>query len=101
MADYHGDEKNYATDKVKDASDDYGVNHAGEPVGEEFGVDRKLQRQLKNRHIAMIRYVHREPTGRRAHSLLVSVVLSVPACSWVPEVPSGMVALSVCCSVTR
>ena len=56
MADYRGDEKNYATEKVKSASDDYdGVNHAGEPVGEEFGVDRKLQRQLKNRHIAMIR----------------------------------------------
>ncbi|KAF8601762.1 amino acid permease [Ceratobasidium sp. AG-I] len=54
MAEYRGDEKNYTTDKVKSASYDDGVNHAGEPVGEEFGVDRKLQRQLKNRHIAMI-----------------------------------------------
>jgi amino acid permease len=56
MADVHGTEKAPYNEKVvqKDGSD-YDVNHAGEPVGEEYTVDRKLHRQLKNRHIAMIR----------------------------------------------
>ncbi|CAE6378040.1 unnamed protein product [Rhizoctonia solani] len=42
----------YLNEKGKNGSD-YEVNHAVDPVGEEF-VERKLQRQLKNRHIAMI-----------------------------------------------
>ncbi|KAG9106465.1 hypothetical protein FRC07_008817 [Ceratobasidium sp. 392] len=51
MADIQANEKTYNEKVVKDGSD-YDVNHAG--VGEEYPVERKLQRQLKNRHIAMI-----------------------------------------------
>ncbi|CEL56780.1 Dicarboxylic amino acid permease OS=Saccharomyces cerevisiae (strain ATCC 204508 / S288c) GN=DIP5 PE=1 SV=1 [Rhizoctonia solani AG-1 IB] len=43
----------YANEKAKNGSD-YEVNHAVDPVGEDYVVERKLQRQLKNRHIAMI-----------------------------------------------
>ncbi|QRW12299.1 amino acid permease [Ceratobasidium sp. AG-Ba] len=55
MADVHGNEKAPYTEKVvsKDSGSDYNVNHVG-GQGEDYGVERKLQRQLKNRHIAMI-----------------------------------------------
>ena len=44
----------YSNEKGKNGSD-YEVNHAVDPVGEEYVEERKLKRQLKNRHIAMIR----------------------------------------------
>lgn len=57
MADVHGGEKPpYLNEKGQNKSgSDYEVNHAVDPVGEEYVVERKLKRQLKNRHIAMIR----------------------------------------------
>ncbi|QRV83617.1 amino acid permease [Ceratobasidium sp. AG-Ba] len=55
MADVHDNEKAPYTEKVvsKDSGSDYNVNHMG-GQGEEYAVEHKLQRQLKNRHIAMI-----------------------------------------------
>ncbi|CAE6465160.1 unnamed protein product [Rhizoctonia solani] len=55
MADSSSTEKPqvYTNEKGKNGSD-YEVNHAVDPVGEDYVVERKLQRQLKNRHIAMI-----------------------------------------------
>ncbi|KAG8782933.1 hypothetical protein FRC12_020307, partial [Ceratobasidium sp. 428] len=54
MADVRPNEKTYNEKVVSKDGSDYDVNHAGDPVGEEYPVERKLQRQLKNRHIAMI-----------------------------------------------
>ncbi|CAE6475296.1 unnamed protein product [Rhizoctonia solani] len=55
MADSSSTEKPsaYNGEKGKNGSD-YEVNHAVDPVGEDYVVEHKLQRQLKNRHIAMI-----------------------------------------------
>ncbi|KDN39184.1 hypothetical protein RSAG8_08955, partial [Rhizoctonia solani AG-8 WAC10335] len=55
MAERSSSEKppTYHNEKGKNGSD-YEVNHAVDPVGEDYVVERKLQRQLKNRHIAMI-----------------------------------------------
>ncbi|QRW09028.1 amino acid permease [Ceratobasidium sp. AG-Ba] len=56
MGNIHGSDKAPYTEKAasKDSGSDYDVNHMGGPAGEEYGIERKLQRQLKNRHIAMI-----------------------------------------------
>ncbi|KAG8678920.1 hypothetical protein FRC09_019416, partial [Ceratobasidium sp. 395] len=54
MAAVQPNEKTYNEKVVSKDGSDYDVNHAGDPVGEEYPVERKLQRQLKNRHIAMI-----------------------------------------------
>jgi amino acid permease len=58
MSGVHSEEKPvYTHEKGNHKSgSDYEVNHAVDPVGEEYVVERKLKRQLKNRHIAMIRY---------------------------------------------
>jgi hypothetical protein len=58
--------------------------------GEEPEIKGGLKRQLKSRHLAMIRYVTEPLSSRIRADRVVSVVLSELVFSWVPEMPWPM-----------